>query len=201
MNIKEFLLRELNKYPELVEPFQEEIEIEDEGNNVYSTGEIILTREVIIDFLTKSGYEINQNNFDMAKQLLESMDSQTLRNTLVNVTKSMAKKYKTVNHLDDMTENELNTVLNVALLNTIKKNINYQKSLKYEYAVEAIKDINGKTDLVTLKKVLDIYSNKGYRVVNIFTNEVGKNSRILGNVEFNSTADQIVIVFEKPVFE
>lgn len=201
MNIKEFLLRELNKYPELVEPFQEEIEIEDEGNNVYSTGEIILTREIIIDFLTKSGYEINQNNFDMAKQLLESMDSQTLRNTLVNVTKSMAKKYKTVNHLDDMTENELNTVLNVALLNTIKKNINYQKSLKYEYAVEAIKDINGKTDLVTLKKVLDIYSNKGYRVVNIFTNEVGKNSRILGNVEFNSTADQIVIVFEKPVFE
>ena len=201
MNIKEFLLRELNKYPELVEPFQEEIEIEDEGNNVYSTGEIILTREVIIDFLTKSGYEINQNNFDMAKQLLESMDSQTLRNTLVNVTKSMAKKYKTVNHLDDMTENELNTVLNVALLNTLKKNINYQKSLKYEYAVEAIKDINGKTDLVTLKKVLDIYSNKGYRVVNIFTNEVGKNSRILGNVEFNSTADQIVIVFEKPVFE
>ncbi len=201
MNIKEFLLRELNKYPELVEPFQEEIEIEDEGNNVYSTGEIILTREIIIDFLTKSGYEINQNNFDMAKQLLESMDSQTLRNTLVNVTKSMAKKYKTVNHLDDMTENELNTVLNVALLNTIKKNINYQKSLKYEYAVEAIKDINGKTDLVTLKKVLDIYSNKGYRVVNIFTNEVGKNSRILGNVEFNSTADQIVIIFEKPVFE
>ena len=40
---------------------------------------------------------------------------------------------------------------------------------------------------------------KFYRIANMFTNELGKNSISIGGIGTNSTCDEVVVLFERPV--
>ena len=72
--------------------------------------------------------------------------------------------------------------------------------MKYEYEVREIRDKMGATDINALTSVLKEMSSKGFRVKQIFTNEIGKNEFSIGGVGLNSTVDQVIIVFERPMF-
>lgn len=60
------------------------------------------------------------------------------------------------------------------------------------------------TDMIVLQyieinnTILKQKSDEGYRVVSIFTNEIGKNSLSVAGVGVNSTVDQTVVIFERP---
>lgn len=75
-----------------------------------------------------------------------------------------------------------------------------QTNDRFEYAVEIITDSDdGGTDFNTLIKTLNKYSNQGWRLVNTFTNELGETSHIEGGTRYNSTIDQVVLIFERRV--
>lgn len=201
MNLKEFLIDELSKVDDFSEKFKEKIPISETTND---SGQypIEVSREVIIDYLNKSGYELSDENYKLAEKMLLSMEQDKLKTTLENAGKSSEKKYKIINHLNDFELEELNSLLNIAVLKVINEiNARNRSAVKYEYKVITIQDIGGRTNTNSLRTALADYGNKGYKVVSIFTNELGKNSISVGGVGVNSTADEVVVVFEKPIYD
>ena len=80
------------------------------------------------------------------------------------------------------------------------------KNTKYEYDVVTVNDkSNGTVDVVALKTVLAKYASERWRLVNMISNEVGRNSSTGGygglSLGTNSTIDQTVLVFERIVEE
>ena len=71
---------------------------------------------------------------------------------------------------------------------------------RYEYRIITVNDnIGGGTDISSIEKSIQTYAAEGWRVVTVFTNELGKNALSIGGVGINSTVDQSIIVFERPV--
>ena len=68
---------------------------------------------------------------------------------------------------------------------------------EYEYVVQTINDVGGATNIPLLTSTINQYAEKGYRVKNIFVNELGKNSISVGGMGVNSTVDQVVVIFER----
>ncbi|MBP1533053.1 MAG: hypothetical protein IK999_02835 [Ruminococcus sp.] len=204
MELKELLINELNKRPDLTKSFKERVLIEDKiSDEVMDQPDIQMSREVVIDYLIKSGYELTDENYSRAEQMLISMEQDKLKMTLHNADKMPSdNKYEIIDHLQDLSLDELNALLNIALLNSLNDiTINTKVPLRYDYKVEKIKDIMGGTNVIKFRQVLDDYSGRGYRVKSIFTNELGKNALSVGNVGVNSTVDEVIVVFEKPIFD
>ena len=71
----------------------------------------------------------------------------------------------------------------------------------YEYDVVSIVDTkNGNADIGALKETLKSHSEKGWRLVNTVTNELGKNSSTAGGFGTNSTIDETVLIFERCIW-
>ena len=73
-------------------------------------------------------------------------------------------------------------------------------SQKYEYAFETIVDKFGGG--VNLEKIASITAEKaksGWRLITVFTNELGKDALSIAGVGVNSTADETVLVFEREI--
>lgn len=78
--------------------------------------------------------------------------------------------------------------------------------MKYEYKIEVISDKNnGCVDLSTMQNRIKWYSESGWRLVSAFSSEVGKNTNQGGYGGFaigtNSTIDETILIFEKPIFD
>lgn len=77
-----------------------------------------------------------------------------------------------------------------------------QKNPKYEYETVVINDLSsGEADSDTIQKTLSEYSEEGWRLHSIFTNEIGKSSAtaivsFLG-MSINATIDQTILIFER----
>lgn len=201
MNLKELLISELGNIDGIGELYMESVPIEN-STHEESTEKIVLDRSVVIDYLYKSGYELNDTNYAMAEQMLMSLEQNELNSTIQNAGKIPQGKprYKTVNHLFELSDEELKSLSNIAiikLLNDIKHNTS---DVTYKYAVEVIRDVGGATNVRLLSQVLENYSSRGYRVRSIFTNELGVNSVSFSGMGSNSTADQVVVIFEKKIY-
>ena len=193
MNLKEILYKEINGSEmlkaELVEVIREEEEIS--GIN---RGECV-TKEDVIAYLNENNYPLTEDNYHFAKSYLENLDK-----PYVKVTES------TVNHLDEFSEEDMKTMIDICILkklNEIEKKLNKQErktQVKYEYEVREIRDRMGATNISALSTMLKEMSSRGFRVKQIFTNELGKNEFSIGNMGVNSTVDQVVIIFERPIF-
>lgn len=71
---------------------------------------------------------------------------------------------------------------------------------EYEYKVISINDrIGGGADIAMIEETIKVYASEGWRVITVFTNELGKNALSIGNVGINATADQSIIIFERAV--
>lgn len=203
--LNDLLIKELSKISGFKDTFLERVLIEDGGNESSQSNEqeIEISREVIIEYLTKSGYELTQENYDMAEQMLKSKDANKLASTLENAGKIPGQdKYKIVNHLYDLSVDELKSLLSLEILNRLTSIDNNISKVKYTYAVEKIRDVfGGSSNSVGMEETLNRYAKYGYRLVSAFTNELGKNAVSVGNVGINSTVDEVVLIFEKAVVE
>ncbi|MBR4555618.1 MAG: hypothetical protein IKO27_08530 [Ruminococcus sp.] len=203
MDIKTFLVKELNRREDLAKPFKEKISIE-EFEKDDEPEEVTVSKEVVVDYLLKSGYDLTPDNYERAEQMLRSMEGTKLKSTLKNAGKMDEQRYKTIDHLNDLTVEELNSLLNIAVLNALNNisnqlnNIN-NSATKYTYSIERIHDSRGATNVRHMTEVINRYAANGYRVVSIFTNELGKNVTSVGGFGVNSTVDEVIIVFEKPL--
>lgn len=73
-------------------------------------------------------------------------------------------------------------------------------SQRYEYDMAVIRDTNtGATDLKTISQTLQAKSREGWRLVTVFTNELGVNSHTTWNTTYNATIDETVLVFEREI--
>lgn len=201
MNLKELLISELGNIDGIGELYMESVPIED-STHEEPTENIVLDRSVVIDYLYKSGYELNDTNYAMAEQMLMSLEQNELNSTIQNAGKipQGERRYKTVNHLFELSDEELKSLSNIAIIKLLNDIKHRTSDVTYEYAVEVIKDVGGATNVTLLSQVLENYSSRGYRVRSIFTNELGVNSVSVSGMGFNSTADQVVVVFEKKIY-
>ncbi len=197
MDLKNLLIEEIVKHEDIATHFIEKIE--DYGDNNEAANAAVsddgLSRETIIEYLIASGYELTEDNFEMAKNMLISMEPDKARDVLRSASKS-PQKYKIINHLEELSVEQLNSLINLAILNKAQP-----MPLKYQYAVEVVYDRSGATNPSELREILSKYGNLGFRVVSIFTNELGKDAITIAGFGLNTTVDQVVIVFEKPIYE
>lgn len=202
LSLNELLIKELSKVSQYSDYFLEKKKIIDNESNTSSDeSEIVISKDIILDFLTKSGYEFTQANFDMAEKYLRSLEKQKLSTTLQNAGKMPDIRYNTINHLHDLSSEELNSLLFLDILNNLLSiNNNLTKKKEYTYSVVTIKDgFGGSTKQFEMQQALNKYAKNGYRLVSSFTNELGKRSTTIANCNINSTVDEIILIFEKEV--
>ena len=188
MNLRDILYNEINSNrileEELFEIIKEEIILTGKDR------EATVTDEKVFQYLRDNNYPITNDNFEMTKK--------HLMNTDVSITQI---KETEVNHLDEFTEDEMKVLLEVCILKkliNIDKKINSHQNKKYEYKICTIMDRgSGAVDLNALTETINKMASEGYRVKNVFTNELGKNSVSVAGIGVNSTMDQVVIIFER----
>ena len=198
MDMKKYLIDELSKIHGISDNFIEKVynSIEQE-QPVKSENTPEVSREMVIDYLVKAGYELTDENFNYAQKMLSNMDTDDVEKTMKKVALS---KVTLVNHLNDFSIEELSSLISLEVLNSLLE-IKSKEKAKYNYEVETIKDIRGQTDVKTLTRVLKQYGRDGYRVVSIFTNELGKNAMSINGIGTNSTCDEVIVVFEKVIYD
>ena len=196
--MKKYLIDELSKIHGISDNFIEKVynSIEQE-QSVKSENTPEVSREMVIDYLVKAGYELTDENFNYAQKMLSNMDTDDVEKTMKKVAFS---KVTLVNHLNDFSIEELSSLISLEVLNSLLE-IKSKEKAKYNYEVETIKDIRGQTDVKTLTRVLKQYGRDGYRVVSIFTNELGKNAMSINGIGTNSTCDEVIVVFEKVIYD
>ena len=74
----------------------------------------------------------------------------------------------------------------------------------FEYDVVSVLDMeHGGVDVDRLNKVITSHASEGWRLISMFSNEVGHNSTMSDvdgvSVGINATADQNILVFERCV--
>lgn len=78
------------------------------------------------------------------------------------------------------------------------------QNMKYEYMIKSfIDEDNGETDPLMLEKLINNYARQGWRLKQIYTNELGKNSTGVGiggiGSQVNSTIERTFIIFEREI--
>lgn len=73
-------------------------------------------------------------------------------------------------------------------------------SQKYEYAFETIEDkFGGRVNLEKMTSITAEKAKSGWRLITVFTNELGKDVLSIAGVGVNSTAEETVLVFEREI--
>ena len=169
----------------------------DSGNDedyAYSSDGTRYNRNAVFAYLSEKGYQINQTNVDAAAKILSEQGGQ--------VVIPGSTTYSVVRHntLENSDENEIMQYINFKIMEEINK---LRRELLnhsvVEYAVEVITDnASGGTNIQRLKNILRDYSAAGWKLKNLFTNELGVNSVSVGGFGTNATIDQVVLIFERP---
>lgn len=190
MDFREYLISELTDMEDIVKPFMKMKNVERKsniGDNVIKE----VTNEEVMNYLVEHGYELTEDNYNQAKSILERGGGQNHEYNLHTV------EYE--NHLNDLTVEELKILINLAVL---KDNRKLPQRIKYKYEIETVVDnsLAGGVSFVDIKKKINQYSEKGYRLLQIVTNEIGKVSSNNPLSEYNSkTVEQYILIFEKPM--
>lgn len=71
---------------------------------------------------------------------------------------------------------------------------------EYEYTLDVINDkASGAANIDAIQQSLQKYASEGWRLVTIFTNEIGKNAISVGGIGINATMDQSILIFERKI--
>ena len=71
---------------------------------------------------------------------------------------------------------------------------------EYEYTLDVINDkASGAANIDAILQSLQKHASEGWRLVTIFTNEIGKNAISVGGIGINATMDQSMLIFERKI--
>jgi len=152
-------------------------------------------KSAVNKYLYENRYPFTEQYIEMVAKLFE-----------VSGDEVQTAQRKAVYHhvLENATDEEIEQYMKVALLEqTAMINMRLkQDAFNFkDYKVEVITDTDsGGTNVVALKDCLEHYSKLGWTLKTIFTNELGKESHREGYDIINATIDQIVLIFERPMF-
>lgn len=154
-------------------------------------------KSLVIEYLNEKGYPFTPENINLVARMFQTNGGTYIR-----------RNHKTIEHdeFEGISDEDVDIFLYLKILELFKElkdNITSKNFM--DYAVEIINDNqNGSTNIQKLTTILKERSEKGWKLVNTFTNELGVNSHIeqsilSNNVRVNSTVDQIVMIFERPI--
>lgn len=192
MNLQEILYKELSTDLRLQEELKEIIE-----KNVTKTVKINIDRnsssEKIMECLAEAGVQVNQKNYRFFQSKLKEMNQN-------NEIQMSFTEQECINHLDSFSADDMNSLINVCLLRRLKKiEEKLCEEQLYEYDIQRVIDVKGATNISELSDMITQHAKCGYRVKNIFVNELGKNAMALLGLGINETADEVIILFERPI--
>lgn len=195
MNLQEILFKEINDNMLLKNELRELVE-----RNITKVVKVdaddAISKERVIEYLKDTGMQLTQKNYEMASRFLQNKLKDVDENGEIQMTFT---EQEYINHLGDFSVDEMNSLINVCILRRLQK---IEEELKeeqyYEYDIRTVYDIKGATNISVLSELITQYAEKGYRVKNVFVNELGKNALSVGGVGVNTTSDQVVIIFERP---
>ncbi len=198
MNLKELFNNDLLEDEVLSKYFVEKVE--SERTILIDSSNKEVTREDIINFLKETGTPVTQENYDYAKSLIEKKRMNGESDSGLSLTK---KELKLESMLGEYSSDEINNVINYSILKRLEALESMMKQLtvqkKYIYEIAKVTDISGCADLKGIQEVINKYSEKGFRIKAIFTDEIGVNRLSTVSVGMNSTKDQVIIIFEKEI--
>lgn len=154
-------------------------------------------KSIVIQYLNEKGYPLTSENINLAAKMFQSNGDTYTRNS-----------HRTIEHdeFENIADNDIETFLYLKILEQITQlNKAVTTTTLMDYAVEVINDQQtGGTDITKLVDILNKRSQTGWKLVNTFTNELGVNSHVeqhtlSNNVRVNSTIDQIILIFERPM--
>lgn len=195
MNLCELLLKSISESKLVQNEFIKEIDEEvDESLEVPQDEQEF--KRVIIEYMTLKGIELNQTNYDYVAEQMTLNQGKEIHHVV--------KKKKKINLLEGCSLEELKDVLQICIFKQNEKIYEMLESngkMEYEYAIERIMDERGSTNVVRMSEVMSSYAKQGWHVKTVFTNELGHDSSVVsvGMVSggVNSTADEVIIVFER----
>ena len=173
----------------------ENIEFDSDIVNVSESDEDIATssdgiqysKKEVNKYLTYKGYPLTQENIDMVAKMFKDGFNTSFTHT--------SKRLVNHNEIENLSDEELNLYINSKILKLLIPN-----AQKYEYKVVKVKDKDdGSTNSSAIESELNKYGSIGWRLKNVFTNELGVNSKplIIGNISINQTINEVVLVFER----
>lgn len=106
------------------------------------------------------------------------------------------------NEMENICDEDLNVFLMAKLVEQISKfRGDYLNQGFFDYKIEVINDrSSGSTNINELTRVIERYSENGWALKHVFSNELGEDSHVVGNVRYNSTIDEIILIFERPAY-
>lgn len=169
----------------------EEIDVDttnDEDIATTSDGRSYL-KSAVRDYLLEKGYPFTQDTVDMAAKMLFP-DGLT---KIIKEKKSIVQQTE----FDDASDAEIMEFVQFQILkNLVEIRKLFELNNQKEYEIEIVNDTNtGSTNVQAIIKYLKAYSEKGWVLKCVFTNELGKDA-MMG---VNSTIDQVVLIFERSV--
>lgn len=195
MNLQEILYKELNDNMLLKDELRELVE-----KNVTKVVKVdvdnSISKDKVIEYLKDTGMQLTQKNYEMASRFLQNKLKDADENGEIQMTFT---EQEYVNHLGDFSVEEMNSLINVCILRRLQEiEEQLREEQYYEYDIRTVYDVKGATNISVLSDLITQYAEKGYRVKNVFVNELGKNALSVGGVGVNTTSDQVVIIFERP---
>ena len=159
-------------------------------------------KKSLFQYLTQQNYPATQDFIDLFAKMFPIDENRIQLKTHTITTEHTIEH----NEFENVYYEDTNAFLCYKILEQLvqlKQSIIAQNFM--DYAVEVINDNQtGATDTAKLVDVLNKRSKNGWKLVNTFTNELGVNSHVerhtLSNdVKVNSTIDQIIMIFERPI--
>lgn len=152
-------------------------------------------KQKVNDYLAQNGYPFTQEYVDMAAKMFPPQEEKPIERIVK----------KTIKHspFESISDENFNQYMQYLILEQLS-NITKTLHPKYEYTINTLCDNrNGSVNIHMLSNMINQYSALGWRLKSVFTNELGKisNSVSIGisSSETNSTVDQIVLIFERPI--
>ena len=179
----------------------EEVTVSDEQRNnddnigISSEG-VRYYKSLVSKYLNDNGYPFTQENVDMVAKMFSANNDGYVKSTVETVKKS---------DLDALEGDQLDIYIKskiASILSQFRQDFQMHQFMTYEIDIVSDKP-GGATDVEGLKRSLRWRSERGWRLKNVFTNEVGKNSSSVsvGSLTsgINSTIDQVILIYERPV--
>jgi len=179
---------------------------EETENDIAVTSDgIEYSKKMVFAYLKEKGYAMDPMTVELTAKMIYNNNElyNELSKKIEREEKNIIVRHKVKKHhnLENATDEDVLDYIKYKILeevNTLKSQIMLESFV--DYRIEVVNDRMGATDIQTLSNILQRYSDSGWKLKSVFTNELGKNSVSVGSIGVNSTSDQTVLIFERSKF-
>lgn len=173
---------------------KEEKIIKTEVNSGVTKDGLYYDKEKVLKYMSDNYYEFTEDNLEFIARKFLVENDKVVKEEKITVDSNL---------LETFGDDDIQIYMEFNLLKEIIK-ANKNKEKTKQYKIEIIRDnFTGSVDIYSLSEIINTYSNKGWTLAHIFSNELGKEGASIGIGGVvggtNATIDEIVLIFEKNI--